>query len=58
MSEVREPIDTEIDAVDVRELTDMELDTCAEGATLIPLMSPIFYTRMLMQRAVMPRASD
>jgi hypothetical protein len=31
MSEVRELIDTEIDAVDVRELTDAEIDTVCGG---------------------------
>jgi hypothetical protein len=31
MSEVRELIDTEVAAVDVRELTDMELDTVCGG---------------------------
>ena len=34
MSEVRELIDTEIAAVDVRELTDMELDTVCGGRGL------------------------
>jgi len=31
MIEVREPLDTEIDAVDVRELIDTELDTVCGG---------------------------
>ena len=31
MNEVRELVDTEIDAVDVRELIDMELDTVCGG---------------------------
>jgi hypothetical protein len=31
MSEVRELIDTEVDAVDVRELIDAELDTVSGG---------------------------
>jgi hypothetical protein len=35
MSEVREPIDTEIDAVDVRELTDMELEAVSGGSPLV-----------------------
>ena len=34
MSEVRELIDTEVDAVDVRELTNMELDTVCGGRLL------------------------
>ena len=31
MSEVRELIDTEVNAVDVREMTDMEIDTVCGG---------------------------
>ena len=37
MSEVRELVDTEIDAVDVRELIDTELDAVSGGSPLIEL---------------------